>query len=171
MSIAYTKYLTEQELNTRVSVLDIVPGTIVDGVGLRTSIYFAGCAHHCEGCHNQQSWDINNGKMMTIREILSTIEENGFNVTLSGGDPLYQIDEMLILTKGIKQALGKNIWCYTGYSIEEIKANDKLKKILSQIDVIVEGRFILAERDTTLRFRGSHNQRILNARDLTPWQD
>ncbi len=71
-------------------ILDIVPGTSVDGPGLRTSIYFAGCSHCCAGCHNPQSWDMNGGEEMAIDEIIAIVEENGFNVTFSGGDPIYQ---------------------------------------------------------------------------------
>lgn len=142
-------------------VIDIVEGTIVDGPGLRTSIYFAGCGHQCPGCHNPQSWDIESGKEMSVEEILRIIEENGFNVSFSGGDPLYQIDNGLIpLAKAIKEK-GFEIWCYTGYTIEQIEASDTLRPILDCVDVIVDGPFIESERDTSLRFRGSRNQRII----------
>ena len=85
--------ITEQELDTKVSVLNFIEGTSVDGPGLRTSIYFAGCKHHCEGCHNPESWDFNAGKEYTVREILQIIEDNDFNVTFSGGDPLYPVEK------------------------------------------------------------------------------
>ena len=72
-------------------ILDIVEDTTVDGPGLRTSVYSAGCPHHCPGCHNPQSWDICNGKKMSLNEILSVIKSNDFdNVTFSGGDPFFQ---------------------------------------------------------------------------------
>lgn len=143
-------------------VLDIKEGTIVDGPGLRTCIYFAGCSHHCRGCHNQQSWDPGGGKEMSVEEILGIVQENGFNVSFSGGDPLYQIDNGLLdLAKGIK-AQGYDIWCYTGYTIEEIKACKSLRRILDVVDVIVDGRYVEEERDTSLLFRGSRNQRIIH---------
>lgn len=153
--------ISEQELNTKVSVLNVIEGTSVDGVGLRTSIYFAGCCHHCEGCHNPHSWDITNGNMVSIRELIEVIRENDFNVTFSGGDPLYQIKEVTILAKAIKQMLGKTIWCYTGYIYEDIKDDTKYAELLSNIDVLVDGPFKLNLRDTSLPFRGSSNQRII----------
>ena len=75
---------------TTLRVMDIVPGTSVDGPGLRTSIYFAGCSHRCAGCHNPQSWPFDAGRDMTIGQIMEIVEENGFNVTFTGGDPMYQ---------------------------------------------------------------------------------
>lgn len=144
-------------------VLDIVEGTIVDGPGLRTSIYLSGCNHHCLGCHNPQSWQYENGKPMLVSDILAIIKENGFNVSLSGGDPFYQIDNLLPLLQKIKN-LGKNIWCYTGYTYEQIINDEKLSEALPYIDVLVDGRFDNTKRDVDLRFRGSSNQRLIDVR-------
>lgn len=142
-------------------VLEIINGTIVDGNGLRTSIYFAGCKHCCKGCHNPESWDINGGKVMSVNEIFKIVEKNKFNVTYSGGDPLYQnIDELIDLSKKI-HSLNLDIWLYTGFTFEEIKNNDIYKNILDNIDVLVDGPFIESEKDLNLSFRGSRNQRIL----------
>lgn len=141
-------------------VIDIIDGTIVDGPGLRTSIYVAGCRHACEGCHNKESWDFMAGHEMSIEEIARHVEDNGFNVTLSGGDPLYQIDAVIELCDAI-HSLGKSVWCYTGFTYEEINADPSLTRILEHADAIVEGRFIASLRDPTLRFRGSSNQRII----------
>ena len=147
-------------------VLDIISGTIVDVEGLRTSIYFAGCKHHCKGCHNPESWDFNGGKDMTIDEIFKIIEENKFNVTYSGGDPLFQnLDDLVILSKKIHN-IGLNIWLYTGFTIEYLKKNSKYNEILENIDVIVDGPFIEEKKDLTLRFRGSSNQRIIKKKDF-----
>lgn len=144
-------------------VIDIIAGTTVDGPGLRTSIYFAGCNHHCPGCHNPQSWDINSGTLMSIDEIMAIIIENDFNVTFSGGDPFLQVEEISQLAKMIA-AIGKNIWCYTGYLYEEIKISPKLSQLLSYIDVLVDGRFMNELKDTNLIFRGSSNQRLIDVR-------
>lgn len=144
-----------------IQVLDIVPGTTVDGVGLRTSIYLAGCKHCCKGCHNPQSWDFNAGIPMKVEEIIERVVEEDFNVTITGGDPLWQIDKVLPLVKEIKQK-GYNIWCYTGFTWEEIRVSSQLSQILEWIDVIVDGRFIEEQRDISLRFRGSSNQRIID---------
>ena len=147
-------------------VLNIINGTIVDGEGLRTSIYFAGCKRHCKGCHNPKSWDFNGGKDMTIDEILQIIKENRFNVTYSDGDPLYQnLDDLVLLSKKIHD-LGHNIWLYTGFTIEELKKDSKYDKILDNIDVIVDGPFIEEKKDLTLKFRGSSNQRIIKKEDF-----
>lgn len=144
-------------------VLDIVEGTIVDGPGLRTSIYFAGCSHQCEGCHNPGSWDAAGGKPMSVEQLMEVIDDNEMDVTFSGGDPLMQIDALLPLARRVKER-GYNLWVYTGYTIEEIRASDSLSRILDYADTIVEGRFVKALRDTSLRFRGSSNQRIITLR-------
>lgn len=156
-------------------VLDIVPGTSVDGPGLRTSIYFAGCHHHCEGCHNPQSWDMAGGREMTIDEIVSIIEENGFNVTFSGGDPIYQLEPLITLAETLK-SLGYNIWCYTGFDFGQLLEIETIQSLLCNIDVIVDGPFIMPLRDISLRFRGSSNQRIIDVAkstngNITLWQD
>ena len=143
-------------------ILSIAEGTSVDGPGLRTSIYFAGCRHHCEGCHNPQSWDINNGRPATNEELLEVIRYNEFPVTFSGGDPLFQIEAVTELARQIKQQLGYNIWCYTGYLWEEILQHEEFMPLLEYVDVIVDGRFVLSQRDISLLFRGSKNQRIID---------
>lgn len=142
-------------------ILDIIDGTIVDGPGLRTSIYFAGCAHQCPGCHNRQSWPFDAGREVSVDELMAHVEENGFNVTLTGGDPLYQIDEILPLCKRLRDA-GYTIWCYTGFTLEEIQASPSLSRILGAVDALVEGPYVEALRDLSLRFRGSSNQRIIH---------
>ncbi len=144
-----------------IQVIDILPGTTVDGPGLRTSIYVAGCRHKCLGCHNPQSWDFGAGQPMTVDEIMARVVEEDFNVTLSGGDPLWQVGKILPLARAIKEK-GYTLWLYTGFVWEEILASPELSKILQWVDVVVEGRFIESKRDISLRFRGSSNQRIVN---------
>lgn len=141
-------------------VLDIRRGTTVDGPGLRTSIYLAGCIHKCPGCHNPDSWDPAAGSSMSLQEILAVVEEEDFNVTLTGGDPLLNADKLPLLIQGIRK-LGKTIWLYTGYTINQIRLSPRLRKAIEGIDTIVEGPFKLAQRDTDLQFRGSANQRII----------
>ncbi len=141
-------------------VLSIVRGTTVDGPGLRTSIYFAGCAHHCEGCHNPQSWDFGGGEDMTLEEIMRIIEEEDFDVTLSGGDPLYHPEFVADLIDRIN-LLGHNVWVYTGYTWEEILSSHDLTEAVRHAEAVVEGRYVAALRDPDLRFRGSSNQRIV----------
>ena len=143
-------------------VLDIVEGTTVDGPGLRTSIYVAGCRHQCDGCHNPQSWDFNAGKEMSIDEVLEVVRKNDFNVTLSGGDPFYMADDVAELCRRIKDELHKNIWCYTGYLFENLVKNENAMKLLKHLDVLVDGPFRQELRDEDLLYRGSSNQRLVD---------
>lgn len=141
-------------------VLDIVAGTSVDGPGLRTSVYFAGCSHHCKGCHNPQSWDFDGGVPMSVNEILDVIVENDFNVTFTGGDPVYRLPELIDLAAAIR-GKGYTIWLYTGFTFEELMKIDRAKELLDYIEAVVDGPFIEEQRDTSLHFRGSANQRII----------
>ena len=142
---------------------------MADGPGLRTSIYCAGCSHHCKGCHNPQSWDIANGKWMSIDEIMEVIKADTIsNVSFSGGDPFFQVEAFTVLARRIKTETSKTIWCWTGFTIEQIRADAHLAMLLPYIDTLVDGPFILAQRDTTLLFRGSPNQRIIH---LTPVEE
>ena len=148
---------------TKLSILDIVEDTTVDGPGFRTTVYCAGCPNRCPGCHNPQSWDMANGNVMEVAEILDVILSDPFaDVTFSGGDPMFQPQGFTELAKAIKQKSNKNIWCYTGYLFEDLLRNPIQKALLEQIDVLVDGRFIEALKDEQLRFRGSSNQRIID---------
>jgi anaerobic ribonucleoside-triphosphate reductase activating protein len=105
---------------------------------------------------------------MTIDELLDIIKTDEFaNVTFSGGDPLYQCEGVTELARRIKEETDKSIWCYTGFTYEEILANDYLKQILPYIDVLVDGPFIEELRDENLAFRGSANQRIIELKGNT----
>lgn len=146
-------------------VLDIVKGTTVDGPGFRTAIYFAGCRHQCPGCHNPQSWDFEGGTEMNLDEIMKVVVEEDFDVTLTGGDPLYKAADIALLAKAIRDA-GHSVWLYTGFTIEQILESDELSKPLPYLEAIVEGPFIQSLRDTDLQFRGSSNQRIIKAQDF-----
>ena len=148
-------------------VLDIIEGTVVDGVGLRTSIYFAGCTHHCPGCHNPQSWDFLSGREMSVDEVLRIVEDNGFDVTFTGGDPLYQAADILPLAMELHRR-GYAIWCYTGYRYESIAVDCNISPLLACCDVLVDGPFMVEKRDVHLLFRGSSNQRLIDLQRSTP---
>lgn len=141
-------------------VLDIVEGTSVDGPGLRLSIYFAGCDHHCPGCHNPESWDFGGGVPMSVERILEVVDDAGLNVTFSGGDPVYQWPELTRLATMIRQR-GLTVWCYTGFTIEQLLPRKELHPLLAQIDCLVDGPFIMEQRDIRIPFRGSRNQRLI----------
>lgn len=136
---------------------------MVDGPGFRTSIYCAGCPNACPGCHNPQSWDINEGRQMTTDEMMRVIEADPFaNVTFSGGDPMYQAEGFTELARAIRQRTNKTIWCYTGFTYEALVRNPKQRALLEQIDVLVDGPFVKSLRDDDLLFRGSSNQRLID---------
>ena len=144
-------------------ILDIIHQTMADGPGFRTAIYCAGCAHHCKGCHNPQSWDFAGGREMTVDQLLEIIKADDLSdVTFTGGDPFYQVEGFTELARRIKAETRKTIWCWTGFTIEEIRSSERLSGLLPYLDVVVDGPFILEQRDTTLRFRGSPNQRIIH---------
>lgn len=143
--------------------------SISNGLGWRAVLFVSGCPHHCPGCHNQAAQDFNYGEEFNEEEILERIKENSIlkGITISGGEPLCKenISEVLKFIKDVKEVRPEfNIWCYSGYTIEQlINRNDETtNKCLEEIDVLVDGQFIQAKKDPTLKFRGSSNQRIID---------
>ncbi|PKG25577.1 anaerobic ribonucleoside-triphosphate reductase activating protein [Niallia nealsonii] len=145
-------------------VITIIHDSIVDGPGLRSTVFFAGCPHHCFGCHNPKSWVENFGASRSVDDIYEELMMNTLtNITFSGGEPLLQLDELIILAKKLKQRR-KNIWCYTGYKWENLVNlhGAKFLEFCSEIDILVDGPFILQKRDLALLFKGSSNQRLID---------
>ena len=146
--------------------------SFVDGEGIRYVIFTQGCTHHCKGCHNPQTWDFNGGKEISIDELLEDFEKNKDlldGITLSGGDPLYQpYDTACFILEFKERYPDMSIWLYTGYTIERMieeieKYHDwDILNILENIDMLVDGPFILDQRDLSLNFRGSSNQRLID---------
>lgn len=143
----------------------IYKSSLVDGIGWRTVLFVSGCSHHCKNCHNPQTWDPEFGRDFTEKTteyILSTLEHNEINgLTISGGDPLFKAnrEEITKLCKTVKEKYPKkSIWLYTGYVYEDVKDLEVMK----YIDIIVDGPYIDEQRDTSLPFRGSANQRIIS---------
>lgn len=141
-----------------------------NGLGCRVTLWVSGCSHHCKGCQNKETWDKKSGRVFSkedkekLFEILSKPYIKG--LTLSGGDPLDSFDEVLQLVKEIRDTFGlaKDIWLYTGYTLEQINNSEK-KEILPYINYLVDGMFELDKRDITLKFRGSSNQIIWEKKD------
>ena len=136
-----------------------------NGPGIRSVLWVSGCIHNCPGCHNPQTHDITSGQLFTtntLNELLDSIKSPHIKgVTFSGGDPLHPAnrDEITSIAKKIKETYPtKDIWLYTGYLYEDIKSLE----VMNYIDVLVDGKFILDQRDITLLYRGSHNQRVID---------
>lgn len=150
-------------------IAGFVEESIVDGPGFRIVIFFQGCAHHCFGCHNPETWDFEGGKEVSFDLIKKIIDDNPYadGITLSGGDPLYQIDASTEIAKYAKSK-GLDVILYTGFLFEEVlemtKANQRLKDLLNNVDTLIDGPFILEQRHLSLKFRGSSNQRIIDVK-------
>ena len=139
------------------------PDSIVDGEGIRTVIWTQGCPHHCPGCHNASTWDFNEGALIDVKDVIEELKtiKNQDGITLSGGDPVCQSDACYEISKAAHE-MGLNVWCYTGYTYEMMLTNPKMRRLLSQIDVLVDGKFIQEEKSYDIYFRGSRNQRIID---------
>jgi anaerobic ribonucleoside-triphosphate reductase activating protein len=146
---------------------DLQTDSIVDGPGLRTVIWTQGCHHHCKGCQNPQTWSFKSGGLIPIKEVLKEIDKLEYQsgLTFSGGDPMYQPYACNEIAKYAKKK-DLNIWVYTGFTFEELinlsKKDPIYLEFLKNTDVLVDGRFILEERDLSLLFRGSRNQRLID---------
>jgi len=145
--------------------LDIYPEDTANGPGVRVSFWPSGCAGLCEGCHNKESWDPNHGKDYTLEtenKIIELLKKPYIKgLSLLGGDPLFpsNIPEITKLVKKVKQECpDKDIWLWTGYLFEDIRDLE----IFKYVDICIDGPFILSQRDVTLAFRGSPNQRIID---------
>ena len=147
-----------------IRILSIKYGTSVDGIGLRTSLYCAGCENHCPGCHNPQSWDENGGEAISVDELFRRIVDADMNVTFTGGDPMFHPEGFIALASLVKRHTNKTIWCYTGYRFEELLSHPTRRQLVELCDVIVDGRYVESERDLSLHFRGSRNQRIIDVK-------
>lgn len=147
---------------------------IANGTGVRTSLFVSGCTHHCKGCFNPQTWDFSYGKEFTDETEQEIIESLSYSyidgLTLLGGEPMEVSNQRALLpfVKKVKEAFpDKTIWCYTGYTLDELLGNSRGRcectdELLSMIDVLVDGEFVEELKNLSLQFRGSSNQRLLD---------
>ncbi len=153
--------------NNIIRVAGIVSESIVDGPGLRFALFVQGCPHDCEGCQNPQTHDFSGGTPMSVAEIFDMIKKDPLvkGVTLSGGEPFSQPAPLAMLAQLCKKS-GLEVAAYSGYTFEELfemsKSDSDLKDLLSCCDTIIDGRFVLAQRTLSMRFRGSKNQRTID---------
>lgn len=139
------------------------PDSIVDGEGIRTVIWTQGCKHHCRGCHNPETWSFDSGYLVDVDSIIKELDSltGQDGITLSGGDPFYQVEACTLIAKHCKNKK-LNVWCYTGFLYEDLIKDTKYLELLKYIDVLVDGPFILEQRSLDLYFKGSSNQRIID---------
>ena len=142
----------------------VIRESIVDGPGLRMTIFTQGCPHNCEGCHNPQTHDFKGGYISHPENILKAIDEDPLlrGVTFSGGEPFMQPEALAQLAEEIHKR-GLDVLTYTGFTFEQIidSGDDRKLALLKQTDYLVDGKFVLALRSLELHFRGSSNQRII----------
>ena len=141
---------------------------VANGTGIRVTIFVAGCTHRCAGCFNREYFSFEAGELVTeemMDQIISLSQKDYIEgLSVLGGEPLQQIFDKTLVTllKRFKQEVGKSIWLYTGYTYEEAIQRQERLDILSYCDVLVDGKFEIAQKDLRLKFRGSRNQRIID---------
>jgi anaerobic ribonucleoside-triphosphate reductase activating protein len=153
------------------------PYDVANGVGVRVSLFVSGCEHACPGCFNPEAWQFGFGEPYTEdveRQVLEALRpEHIRGLTLLGGEPLHPRNRPAVLAlveRVRRECPGKDIWCYTGYHFDkellpESARDGTLRRLLEAVDVLVDGRFVLARKNLNVRFRGSDNQRILLCRE------
>ena len=142
----------------------IVGDSIVDGPGIRTTIFCQGCPHHCPGCHNPETWDFGCGTDVPVEDLVDAVRSNPLcrGVTFSGGEPFAQAEAFAKLAKLLKEK-GYEVASYSGYTFEELLTGSEAQKsLLKAIDILIDGPFLMQEKSLELIFRGSRNQRILD---------
>ena len=144
-------------------VAGVIEESIVDGPGIRFVLFLQGCRLRCPGCQNPQTWDFDGGTLVPSDEVLARIRENPLvhGVTFSGGEPFEQAEALLPLAKELK-AQGYHLMAFSGFTLEQLVQKPECRALLEQLDLLVDGPFIEAQKSLDLRFRGSRNQRILN---------
>lgn len=150
-------------------VADYKKFDLLNGIGMRCSLFVSGCPHHCKGCFNAPAWNYQYGEVYTQElenQIIQDLNDPDIRISglsLLGGEPFANVEGLLPLLERVKQKCsGKDIWCWTGYTFEEIMACESKRAMIRYIDVMIDGKFILEQRDLTLKFRGSRNQRVLD---------
>lgn len=147
----------------KLNIIDVTYDSVVDGPGIRTVIWFQGCTHHCKNCHNPETWAFGRGTDYSIEEIADLINKQD-KVTLSGGDPMCQLEALDAMLGLVKP--GKDIWLYTGYTYDEFSELVKTtKNILTKISVVKTGPFIEELKTPNITFRGSSNQEVYKIDD------
>lgn len=146
-----------------IRVAGLVNDSIVDGPGFRLAVFTQGCPHNCEGCHNPETHDFDGGTVKDTAEIIKMMNDNPLldGITLSGGDPFCQVEPCIELAQAAHKQ-GLTVWAYSGWTYEEIIADENMSKLAKEVDVLIDGPFILAQKTLDKRFMGSKNQRAID---------
>ncbi|MDO4518549.1 MAG: anaerobic ribonucleoside-triphosphate reductase activating protein [Bacillota bacterium] len=170
------------EKDSRIQLAGIIRESIVDGPGIRFTVFCQGCPHRCPGCHNPNTHDFNGGTSVSVNRIIEEFDKNKMasGITFSGGEPMCQPEAFAELAKLVKDR-GKSITIFTGYRLEQLlamgKSNKAILRLLALCDILIDGPFVEGEKDLTLQFRGSRNQRVidmprtLKERRIVPWEE
>lgn len=158
--------VSNTKLNKTIKLNGLVHDSIVDGEGIRLAIFTQGCPHACPGCHNPATHSFSGGTEYSVDDLLKAVDGNPLldGITLTGGDPMCQADALIDFAIGVKERC-LNIWCYTGYTFEQVMNDESMKKLCEYIDVLVDGQFILSERSLDLLYKGSKNQRLIDVQE------
>lgn len=144
-------------------MMDISYSSSVDGTGFRDVLFVTGCPHHCPGCQNPETWEMEKGHLTPLGEVYDKLMHSDItNITYSGGEPFQQAAALAALTREIRAHSKKTIWVYSGYLFEALAADPEKRQLLELCDVLVDGRFEQEKTQLNLRFRGSTNQRFID---------
>ena len=150
--------------NRKLRLAGIAGDSIVDGPGIRMTLFAQGCPHHCQGCHNPETWEFDGGTWWTADDLVKVIEENPLakGVTVSGGEPFSQAEAFAELAGKLKNR-GYEVASYSGFTMEELlRGSREQRMLLEKLDVLIDGPYIEEQRSLSLAYRGSRNQRIID---------
>jgi len=146
-------------------IASTIHDSIVDGPGLRFVVFTQGCTHCCPGCHNEETQPLDGGQEVPIQEVIADMNANPLTdgLTLSGGEPMLQPEACRALAAAAHER-GLNVWCYTGFLFEQLLEDPRQRALLDEVDVLIDGPFLLSRKSLTLKWRGSDNQRVLDVK-------
>ncbi|MDO4833266.1 MAG: anaerobic ribonucleoside-triphosphate reductase activating protein [Clostridia bacterium] len=157
-------------MDTKLRLAGVIRESIVDGPGWRFVVFVQGCPHHCKNCQNPGTWDFDGGYETTVENIMKAVKEDKLltGVTLSGGEPFTQAKELAVLARKVREA-GLDVMSFSGYTYEELVNGATVDNgwfdLLSELSLLVDGKFIEEQKSLELKFRGSRNQRIIDVRE------
>lgn len=159
--MTYAKFMDDRIFKLRVAGFE--PESVVDGPGVRFTIFLQGCLSNCPECHNPETHSLTGGELIPVNDIYNRIKSDRMikRVTFSGGEPLLQPDALLTLAELLRND-GYNMWLFTGYTMEDVLKHNCYYRLLEQLDVVVDGGFVVGEKSMDIKYRGSKNQRIIN---------